>query len=84
MEFNWKTTNKKLQKEFTFQNFVECIEFVNRIVPLAEQLDHHPDILIYSYKRVKIILFTHSEGKLTKLDYELAEQIDELRENFEH
>jgi len=82
MELNWKTKNKKLEKEFTFQNFVECIEFVNRIVPLAEQMDHHPDIFIHSYKKVNILLFTHSEGKITKLDYELAEQIDKLRDNF--
>ena len=75
---NWKTENNKWVKEFVFQNFVEAIEFVNKIVPLAEKADHHPDILIHSYKKVRIELFTHSEGKITDKDYKLANEIDKL------
>ena len=72
--------DKKLEKEFTFLNFVESVDFVNKIVPLAKAADHHPDILIHSYKKVKIFLFTHSEGKITDKDYDLAKKIDGLTE----
>jgi len=41
-------------------------------------LDHHPDVLVHSYKKVKIMLKTHSEGKITDKDYELADLIDGL------
>jgi len=41
-------------------------------------MDHHPDIFIHSYKKVKIYLFTHSENKITEKDYLLARKIDEL------
>ena len=74
----WKKENNKLAKEFVFENFKEAIDFVNRIMPLAEAADHHPDILIHSYKKVKVMLFTHSEGKITKKDYSLAEKIDAI------
>ena len=73
----WKN-DKKLEKEFTFSNFIESVEFVDKIVPLAQAADHHPDILIHSYKKVKVMLFTHSEDKITEKDYELAKKIDEL------
>ena len=73
----WKK-DKKLEKEFIFSNFVESVEFVDRIVPLAQAADHHPDILIHSYKKVKVMLFTHSENKITDKDYDLAKKIDGL------
>mgnify|MGYP001587358482 CR=1 FL=1 len=76
---SWKTENEKLVKEFEFKNFLEAIDFVNKIVPLAEATDHHPDILIHSYKKVKITLFTHSKNKITGKDYELAKKIDGIK-----
>jgi 4a-hydroxytetrahydrobiopterin dehydratase len=75
---NWKIENNKLTNEIVFANFVEAVKFVNQIVPLAEKANHHPDILIHSYKKVKIELFTHSEGKIMDKDYQLANEIDNL------
>jgi 4a-hydroxytetrahydrobiopterin dehydratase len=75
---NWKTENKYLGKVFELKNFEEAVNFVNKILPLAEKADHHPDILIHSYKKVKVMLFTHSEGKITDKDYSLAKKIDEI------
>ncbi|WP_372950439.1 4a-hydroxytetrahydrobiopterin dehydratase [Mariniphaga sp.] len=73
---NWETENNKLVKEFKLENFEDAVSFVNQIMPLAEASDHHPDVLIHSYKKVKVMLFTHSEGKITEKDYNLAKQID--------
>ena len=75
---SWKTENNKWVKEFEFKNFVQAVEFVNKIVPLAERANHHPDIFIHSYKKVKIELLTHSEGKITQKDYDLAKEIDQI------
>ena len=75
---DWTVENQKLVKEFTFNNFTEAVEFTNKVVPIAEEANHHPDIFIHSYKKVKIILFTHSEGKITDKDYNLAGKIDSL------
>lgn len=73
---DWKTENKKLVREFELKNFEDAVSFVNQIMPLAEAADHHPDVLIHSYKKVKVMLFTHSEEKITEKDYSLAKQID--------
>ncbi len=50
----------------------------NKIVPLAENADHHPDIFIHSYKKVRIELITHSKGQITEMDYQLAAEIDKI------
>lgn len=74
----WEQAENKLEKEFYFNNFKEALQFVNQVGSLAEQLNHHPDILLYAYKKVKITLTTHNEGKVTAKDYELAKQIDQI------
>jgi 4a-hydroxytetrahydrobiopterin dehydratase len=77
---NWGTKDKSLVKEFELPNFVEAINFANKILPIAEEANHHPDLLIHSYKKVKVMLFTHSENKITNKDYSLAKKIDEILE----
>ncbi|OGY43448.1 MAG: hypothetical protein A2729_04740 [Candidatus Buchananbacteria bacterium RIFCSPHIGHO2_01_FULL_39_14] len=73
---NWLNQNNCLTKEFIFQNFKEALAFVNQVGEIAEANNHHPDILIYGYKKVKITLTTHSEGKVTDKDTEMAKLID--------
>ncbi|MCW0484937.1 4a-hydroxytetrahydrobiopterin dehydratase [Gaoshiqia sediminis] len=75
---NWKTENNQLEKVFNFQDFSQAMQFVNKVGALAEKINHHPDILIFAYKKVKISLTTHSAGNVTSLDHELAEKIDRL------
>lgn len=75
----WKTNNEQLEREFTFSDFKQALQFVNKVGELAEEMDHHPDILLFAYKKVKITLTTHSERKITELDYGLAEKIDQIK-----
>lgn len=75
---DWKTANNQLEKEFIFSDFKHALYFVNKVGELAEKMDHHPDILLFGYKKVKITLTTHEEGKITDLDYRLAEKIDHI------
>lgn len=76
----WKliSNNKKIQKDFTFKNFVETIEFVNKVAEIAEEEGHHPDLFIHSYKKLRITLSTHAIGGLSENDFILAAKIDKL------
>lgn len=74
----WEQAENKLEKIFFFNNFREAIQFINQVGEFAEQMNHHPDILLFAYKKVKITLTTHSEGKVTEKDYQLAKQIDSI------
>jgi len=75
---NWTEKDNAIRKQFTFNNFVEAVDFVNRIVKPAEAMQHHPDVLIHGYKNVTVTLTTHDEQKVTAKDHELAEKIDKL------
>ncbi|HKJ78614.1 MAG TPA: 4a-hydroxytetrahydrobiopterin dehydratase [Prolixibacteraceae bacterium] len=75
---NWEKKEDHLVKEFELEDFSGAVNFVNKIVPLANAADHHPDILIHSYKKVKISLTTHDKGEITEKDYDLAKEIDKV------
>ncbi len=75
----WSHAGKALHKKFTFKSFMPAIGFVNRIAEVAEKAGHHPDITV-NYNLVSISLSTHSEGGVTEKDFQLAKEIDGLRD----
>ncbi|HEY5894154.1 MAG TPA: 4a-hydroxytetrahydrobiopterin dehydratase [Chthoniobacterales bacterium] len=73
----WEQEGKKIERTFEFDDFTGSIDFVNAVAEIAEEEEHHPDIDI-RWNKVRIVLFTHSKGGLTDLDFDLAEKIDTL------
>ena len=67
----------RLAKVFKFRGFMPGIELVNRIAPVAEAENHHPDLLV-SYGSVTVWLTTHAAGGITQNDFILAAKIDRL------
>ena len=72
----WTLTNNAIEKQFQLKDFIEALSFVNAVGLEAEKMDHHPDILIFGWNKVKITLSTHSEGGITENDFNLAKKID--------
>ena len=73
----WTLDGDKIRKQYTFAGFPEAVQFVGRLVPDAERVDHHPDILI-TYTRVTLTFSTHSEGGLTEKDFVGAVMADQV------
>ncbi len=73
----WRLVTEGICKRFTFTGFPEAVAFVNRIVPVAETADHHPDIAIH-YKHVTLTYSTHSEGGVTTKDFSGARAVERL------
>ncbi|HUX60270.1 MAG TPA: 4a-hydroxytetrahydrobiopterin dehydratase [Ignavibacteriaceae bacterium] len=75
---SWVYSENKIEKEFKVKDFVSALSFVNKIGAEAEKMDHHPDILIHSWNKVKIFLSTHSAGGVTANDFNLANKIEKI------
>jgi 4a-hydroxytetrahydrobiopterin dehydratase len=73
----WDHEGDAIKREFKFDDFQASVDFVNRITPPAEEMNHHPDIAI-RWNIVECTLSTHSQGGLTQDDFELAARIDTL------
>jgi 4a-hydroxytetrahydrobiopterin dehydratase len=73
----WERAGEAIRREFDCGDFTGSVDFVNRLTPVAEEMNHHPDLAI-SWKQVTVTITTHSEGGLTAADFELARRIDGL------
>jgi 4a-hydroxytetrahydrobiopterin dehydratase len=73
----WERDGDSIRREFKFDDFQGSVDFVNRLTPAAEEMNHHPDIAI-SWNKVELTLSTHSQGGLTGSDFDLAQKIDAL------
>lgn len=74
----WTEQDGALRRDLRFADFRAAIAFVNRVADVAEDLGHHPDVLVHGYNRVRLTLSTHSQGRITDADHRLADAIDAL------
>jgi len=68
---------KHLEKVFKFKNFVQALEFTNKIGAIAEEQDHHP-LIITEWGKVTVQWWTHIIKGLHKNDFIMAAKTDEL------
>ena len=68
----WERDGDAIVRERKLANFAEAIAFVHEVARVAEAANHHPDILIHGWNRVRLTLSTHSAGGLTENDFALA------------
>ncbi len=74
----WSITEGKLVREFKFKDFKGAIAFINQVADIAESQNHHPDINLYGYNKVRLTLFTHKINGLHENDFILAARINML------
>ena len=67
-----------LVKSYAFPDFVTALAFTNAVGALAEEVGHHPDILL-RWGQVEITLWTHSIDGLHPADFILAAKMDRIQ-----
>jgi 4a-hydroxytetrahydrobiopterin dehydratase len=68
----------EIVRDLRFADFAAAIAFVDRVADAAEAANHHPDILVHGWNKVRLTLSTHSQGGLTDADFGLAAVLDRL------
>ncbi|MBN21176.1 MAG: 4a-hydroxytetrahydrobiopterin dehydratase [Bdellovibrionaceae bacterium] len=71
------TPGGEIQKTYLLKNFLESINFINRLAKYAEEVQHHPDLFI-SWNKVKVTLITHDCDGLSEKDFEFAKKADQI------
>lgn len=67
----WTLIEGSIEKEFPFKSYLAGLDFAYAVGKIAEEQDHHPDILI-KWRRVKLTLSTHSVKGLSQNDFIVA------------
>ena len=74
----WRLKSTAIEKTFKFNNFQQAVNFINKVATIASIENHHPDILLWNIKNVKLTITTFCTGALSKLDFSLASKIDQI------
>ncbi|MCW5979475.1 MAG: 4a-hydroxytetrahydrobiopterin dehydratase [Bryobacteraceae bacterium] len=77
----WQLGDKKLHREYTFQDFVQAFGFMTSVALNAEAMNHHPE-WTNVWNRVTVALSTHDAGGVTAMDVELAGKMEALAARF--
>ena len=64
-------------KTYAFKSYLQTMAFVNAVAFLAEQNDHHPEILV-RYKTCSLRWSTHDVRGISHSDFECALKVDAL------
>jgi 4a-hydroxytetrahydrobiopterin dehydratase len=74
----WERDGDAIARDVKLDDFAAAIALVNRVAEAAEAANHHPDILVHGWNRVRLVLSTHSEGGITQADVDMARALDRL------
>ena len=75
---DWRREGDAIVRDLEFADFARAMAFVNAVAEAAEDINHHPDILIHGWNNVRLTVSNHSAGGLTEPDFQLAGMIDGL------
>jgi 4a-hydroxytetrahydrobiopterin dehydratase len=74
----WTRAGDEIVREVKRDDFAAALALVNRIGEVAEEHNHHPDILLHGWNKVRLSLSNHAAGGLTAVDFDMAERFDRL------
>jgi 4a-hydroxytetrahydrobiopterin dehydratase len=74
----WQREGVTIVRDLQVEDFAAALALVNLIGEVAEALDHHPDILLHGWNKIRLSVTTHDTGGLTERDFELAARVEEL------
>lgn len=69
--------NVAIEKTFRFKNYLATLSFANAVAFLAEQQDHHPDMLL-GYSSCSVRWRTHDVHGVSVTDFSCAALTDAL------
>ncbi len=74
----WERQGDAIVREFVAADFAAAAGLISSIAVLAESDGHHPDIMLYGWNKVRVVLSTREVAGLTELDFGLAKKIEKL------
>jgi len=69
----WEFKDNTIRKTFTFETYMESIGFINRLAEIAEEANHHPDMLV-GWCRIDVAFTSHDQGGVTLACIEMAKK----------
>ena len=69
---DWHRDGDEIVRDIECEDFAAAIALVNAVASAAEEANHHPDILVHGWNKLRLSVIDHSAGGLTQADFDLA------------
>ena len=78
LELNgWNFNENAVRKTFTFETYMESIGFINRLAEIAEEANHHPDMVVV-WCRIDVAFTSHDQGGATLACIQMAKAAESV------
>jgi len=77
----WELKNNAIERHYSFKSYMKSIEFINSLAAIAEQMNHHPDMVV-GWCAVKVSFTSHDKGGVTKKCFEMANALEKTSLKF--
>lgn len=74
----WRIEGDRMLIDVKTKDFLAALDLFQEIGDVAEELEHHPDLHLEQWNRVRIVTWSHDVGGLTDRDERLATRISEV------
>lgn len=73
----WEFKDNAIRKSFTFETYMDSIAFINRLAVVAEEANHHPDMVV-GWCRIDLAFTSHDQGGVTSACVEMAKKAEQI------
>jgi len=77
----WELKDNAIERHYSFKSYMKSIEFINSLAAIAEQMNHHPDMVV-GWCAVKVSFTSHDKGGVTKKCFEMANALEKTSLKF--
>ena len=73
----WEFKDNAIRKSFAFDAYMDSIVFINRLAEIAEEANHHPDMIV-GWCKIDIAFTSHDQGGVTAACVEMAQKAESV------
>jgi len=73
----WEFENNAIHKIFTFESYLNSIAFINRLAEIAEENNHHPDMVV-GWCKIDVAFSSHDQGGVTTACIDMAKKAESV------
>ena len=74
---NWFISEKVIKKKLKFNSYMDSIKFINEVAVKAEELNHHPDMIV-GWCEIEISFMSHDKGGITFDCIDMAKFVESI------
>lgn len=73
----WEFKNNAIHKIFIFESYLNSIAFINRLAEIAEENNHHPDMVV-GWCKIDVAFTSHDQGGVTTACIDMAKKAESV------